>query len=57
MESIEGSSKEEARGMVELLDESGHILILNNTVYLHPDKVSLLIQPVFMVSRIGNLLI
>jgi hypothetical protein len=40
MESIEISSKEEARGIAKLLDESGHVLILNNTVYLHPDKIA-----------------
>jgi hypothetical protein len=57
MESIERSSKEEAKGMAKLLDESGHILILNNTVYLHPDKVSHLIQPLFRVSNVGNSLI
>jgi hypothetical protein len=57
MESIERSSKEEAKGMAKLLDESGHILILNNTVYLHPDKVSHLIQPLFRVSKVGNSLI
>lgn len=50
MESIEGSSKEEATGLAKLLDESGHILILNNTVYLHPDKIARAFEKAMPVS-------
>lgn len=40
MESVEGSSEEEARGIAKLLDESGHVLVFNNTVYLYPYKIA-----------------
>jgi len=37
---MEVSSEEEAREFAKLLDESGHILILNNTVHLYPYKIA-----------------
>jgi hypothetical protein len=46
----EGSSKEEARGMAKLLDESGHLLILNKTVYLHPEKIARAFEKAVPVS-------
>lgn len=46
----EGSSKAEAKGMAKLLDESGHILILNNTVYLHPHKIARAFEKAMPVS-------
>jgi hypothetical protein len=41
MESLEGTSEEEAKGIAKLLDESGHVLVLKKTVYFRPYKVYL----------------
>lgn len=40
MESLEGTTEEEAKGIAKLLDESGSVLVLNKTVYLRPYKIA-----------------
>ena len=56
MESLEGNSEEEAKGIAKLLDESGHVLVLKKTVYFRPYKVYLN-QSFFSISRAHDSLI